>query len=125
MKKKKSIKYRRTSEVRLTNEARLLTLLREEEKMSIREVAQMIGKSESYLRHIEKGRLDIPCEIRLREILSIYQVTLRQYKARLKGFHIQKDPRDELYKITRYADNENIKVILKMAKAVLNIKEEG
>ena len=112
MKKKKSIKYRRTSEVRLTNEARLLTQLREEKKLSIRAVASIIGKSESYLRHIEKGRLDIPSEKQLREILETYEVSLRQFKTRLKGFKIKKGPREELYKIVRYADNESISTIL-------------
>lgn len=87
-------------------------------------MGRKLGRSECFVRHIEKGRLDIPCEARLREILKIYQVSLRQYKARLKGFYFQKDPREELYNIARYAEIESIRVILKMAKAVLDIKEE-
>ena len=56
----KTIKYRRTSEIKISNEARLLRKIRLDRGISICEASRSLGKSESYLRHVENGRLDVP-----------------------------------------------------------------
>lgn len=110
---KKSIKYRRTSEVRLTNEARILRMIREERRLSIRKVAKELGYSETYLRHIEKGRLDIPSESFTRRILALYSVTLRQFKKRASG-ELKIDKRDECMNIINHIDDQSLDIVWKI-----------
>lgn len=110
---KKSIKYRRTSEVRLTNEARILRMIREERGLSIRQVAKELGYSETYLRHIEKGRLDIPSEAFTRRTLSFYNVTLRQFKKRASGV-LEIDKRDECMSIINRINDHSLDIVWKI-----------
>lgn len=113
MKKKKSIKYRRTSEVRLTNEARILRAIREERGLSIRQVAKELGYSETYLRHIEKGRLDIPSELFTRKLLAVYDVTLRQFKKRTSG-NLEIDKRKECLDLVNRLDDHSLDIVWKI-----------
>lgn len=54
------MKNRRTSKVIQSPEAKALRKIREDKGFSIRFVASKLNLSETYIRHIEKGRLDIP-----------------------------------------------------------------
>ena len=94
----KTIKYRRTSEIKISNEARLLRKIRLDRGISIREASRRLCKSESYLRHVENGRLDVPKKEELKKILSIYQVSFRQFKLRNKS-EVELDPYIELKKV--------------------------
>ena len=69
---KRKFRYRRTSEIKMTNEARVLRRLRLDSGTTIKEVAQAIGKSEAYVRHIEHGRLDVPEKKMIKKILLVY-----------------------------------------------------
>jgi transcriptional regulator with XRE-family HTH domain len=109
-KKKKSIKYRRTSEVKLTNEARILRMIREERSISIREVAKDLGYSETYIRHIEKGRLDVPEGDLLRKLLSHYDVTFRQFKKRTRG-NVMIDKKEECIALIYKLDKKNLDIV--------------
>jgi len=113
MKNKKSIKYRRTSEVKLTNEARLLRTIREGRSLSIRQVAKELGYSETYLRHIEKGRLDLPSEIFIRKILALYEVTFRQFKKRI-GANFEIDKRSECIDLIARIDEKSLDIVWKI-----------
>ena len=70
---------RRSEQVKLTKEARLLREIRKEQGLSIREVASRLGKSEAYLRHIENGRSDITSKESLLSILEVYGVSMRLF----------------------------------------------
>ena len=120
----KTIKYRRTSEIKITKEALLLREIRVKQGLSIREVGRRLGRSESYIRHIEKGRLDPPMGVALKEILEIYDVTLRQFNARLKKGEIERHPKSELISIINYLDEANLCTLLKIAKSLSNVKED-
>ena len=67
---KRKFRYRRTSEVKISKEALILREYRESEGLSIREVARRLNKSETYIRHIEKGRLDVPEDRRMSSFSS-------------------------------------------------------
>ena len=117
MKKKKSIRYRRTSEVRLTNEARILRSIREEREISIREVAKDLGYSESYIRHIEKGRLDVPDGELLRKLLTHYDVSYRQFRKRSQG-KVEVDKKEECISIINTLDRQSLSMVWNILSSI-------
>lgn len=92
----KSIKKRRSSVVIMTKEARLLRTIRVESGHSIRGLARALGRSETFLRHIEKGRADFPSGTVLKSILKVYGVSVRQFNLRLKTQNSIRGPKEEL-----------------------------
>lgn len=118
----KSIKYRRTSEIIQTNEARLMRQIRISSNLSIREVGRRLNCSETYLRHIETGRLDFPKEDKLREILFIYGISLRQFKKRAKK-EIKASAKTQIMDILTTISEEELKVVLKVIKGLKGVKE--
>ena len=69
---KRKLRYRRSSEVITSKESQLLREIRSRIGFSIREVARRLEKSESYIRHIETGRMNVPGDNELERILKIY-----------------------------------------------------
>lgn len=120
MKKKKSIKYRRTSEIKLTNEARLLRELRVSKGISIREVGRRLGCSETYIRHIEKGRLDLPDKSNLIKVLTVYEVSYRQFLSRLKKY-VGTSSREELEELVKAIPDEKIEVINQVIRGIIKL----
>jgi len=109
----KTIKYRRTSEIKMTNEARLLKELRLQSGLSIREVGRRLNRSECFVRHIEKGRLDVPEKKILRSILALYGVTYMQFKKRgetFKSSYIREEVMDKV----KLMNEEKLKIVLEV-----------
>jgi transcriptional regulator with XRE-family HTH domain len=121
----KTIKYRRTSEIKLTKEALLLRELRLGAGLSLRETGRRLDCSESFVRHIEKGRLDFPNEDNLRKILFIYNVSLRQFKKKIKSEHIKEDPKNEINRILNYLDENRLEMVLKILKGITGAVDEN
>jgi transcriptional regulator with XRE-family HTH domain len=116
----KSLKKRRSAEVRQSDECHLLRQLRLESGFSIREVGRRLGKSETYLRHIEKGRSNLPGEDKIKEILLCYSVSFRQFRKRIDSGQINRDPKEELLELVNYLDIETARTVLKLTKSLLN-----
>jgi transcriptional regulator with XRE-family HTH domain len=114
-----SLKYRRSSEIKLSREASLLREIRELNGVSIREAAKNIGCSESLLRHIEKGRANVPKDDRLQSILMCYGLTVRQFKTKLKGYKVNQEPIDELSQIIKGVDTKTQKNMVRVCKAIV------
>lgn len=117
---KRKFKYRRTSEVKITREAILLREYRTRLGLSISEVSKMLNKSESYLRHIEKGRLDLPNETQLSEILRLYDVTLRSFKHKLRLSHDPINIRKEIETHLDLLGDDDLKLVIKFLKSLLS-----
>lgn len=115
----KTIKYRRTSEIKISNEARLLRKIRLDRKISIREASRRLGKSESYLRHVENGRLDVPKKDELKKILVIYQVSLRQFNLRNKS-EVEIDPYIELKQLIQEIPVDKVPIVLSVVRSLIS-----
>lgn len=113
----KTIKYRRTSEIKLTNEARLLKELRVQSGLSLREVGRKLERSECFVRHIEKGRLDVPKKNVLRVILSLYGVTYMQFSKRAQNYN-SLSSRDEIIERIRALENSKLNLLKSFLDAV-------
>ena len=114
----KTIKYRRTSEIKISNEARLLRKIRLDRGISIREASRRLGKSESYLRHVENGRLDVPKKDELKKILSVYQVSFRQFNLRNKS-EVELDPYIELKQLIQEIPVDKVPIVLSVVRSLI------
>ena len=69
--KAKKRKYRRSDDKVITKEAGVLKYLRETRKLSLRKVGGIIGKSDTWVSHVEHGRIDLdPKKILI--LLNVY-----------------------------------------------------
>lgn len=74
----------RTQKKHVTKEAALLKRLREFRKLSMPQVAQMIGKSVSWISHVENGRMDVTSD-HIHMLLPVYGQTQKSFDAYLSG----------------------------------------
>jgi transcriptional regulator with XRE-family HTH domain len=63
----------------MTNEARVLRLLRERAKLSMREVGDLMGYSSSFVSQVENGRANPPKGEPLKKFLKVYGVEQRGF----------------------------------------------
>ncbi|MGB0454065.1 MAG: helix-turn-helix domain-containing protein [Bacteriovoracaceae bacterium] len=112
---KTKLRHRRTEEIKLTKEARVLKELRLLSGFSIRESARRLAKSEAYLRHIEKGRLDVPSGEDLQSILDVYGVSKRLFNSKCKQT-TDESVEDQLIKLVKSLGLEKQKVLLSVGR---------
>lgn len=114
-------KKRRSSRLIMTNEARVLKELRLSHGLSMRKAGELIGVSDSYIAHIETGRMDPPKGTKLDLLLSINggikQKTFYEY---VRNYNRTVTPRDELKELIHRASKDQIQMILQFAHAVLS-----
>lgn len=67
----KKRKYRRSDDKVITKEAGVLKYLRETRKLSLRKVGLILGKSGTWVSHVEHGRIDIDPK-KILSLLNIY-----------------------------------------------------
>ncbi|MBF0313625.1 MAG: helix-turn-helix domain-containing protein [Oligoflexia bacterium] len=114
-------KYRRTQTIHITPESIYLRRIRLKAGLSIRKVAKILSCSEALIRHIEKGRLDIPKGDFFARLLSVYGIpSEKSFYDRLSRMKIEITPREELENIVRSIDDEKIKILLSVAKGLAN-----
>ncbi len=115
----RKFRYRRTSEIKMTNEARVLRRLRLDSSTKIKEVAKEVGKSEAYIRHIEHGRLDVPGKDMVKKILSVYGATYRIYSGKCK-VECSEDSYMELKNMIHKIPENIVQLILTLVRSGLS-----
>jgi HTH-type transcriptional regulator, competence development regulator len=112
---------RRSSRSIMTHEARVLKELRLSHGFSMRKAAELIGLSDSYIAHIETGRMDPPTGIKLDRMLKIYgnlkQKTFYEY---VRNFKKKISHREELQEIIDRMKEDKITIVLNIVRG-LNI----
>ncbi len=114
---KRKFRYRRTAEVKITNEARVLRQIRVDVGFSIRETARRLDKSETYIRHIENGRIDIPNKENLKKILDVYEVSWRQFSSKAKH-KVELDSRIQLKHIINDLSVEEARMVVNFIHSI-------
>ena len=66
------MKKQRSARVVMTDEARVMRDLRIRESLSMKAAGKLIGVSDSYISHIENGRVEIPTSHSLLRFLKAY-----------------------------------------------------
>ena len=112
-------KKRRSSRIIMTNEARVLKELRLSHGLSMRKAGELISLSDSYIAHVETGRMDPPTGIKLDQLLRIYggikQKTFYEY---VRNFKKKIGPREELQEILDRMNEDKVAIVLKIVRGL-------
>lgn len=116
-------KYRtkkRSDRIVMTPAARLLKQLRHERGLSMIKAAEVIGVSDSYIAHVETGRMDVPKGEKLNRLLHAYSVRQTAYFERLRTFVEKPDPRIELGELVKRMRDKEVETVLAVARGLLS-----
>ena len=117
---------KRSSRIIMTNEARVLKDLRVEAKLSMRKAGALIGKSDSYIAHLETGRMDIPTEESLERLLNIYGgMKVKSFYERVRKYKQSLTPKDELRELLERGTDEQLRTLLTVAKGIIGRTTEA
>lgn len=111
---------KRSDRIMMTNEARVLKLLRSEAMLSMRQVAQLVGLSDTYIAHLETGRLDVPVDDKLKRLLKIYGTHLATYRERVRTYKQQVTPEHELMELVQRMREKELATILAVARSLVS-----
>lgn len=115
------MKEKRSSRIIMTTEARVLKEMRIAKGLSMRKAGNLINKSDSYIAHVEGGRMDVPNGEKLTELLNIYgAITLKSFKERVRLYRQKKTPRDELVELIDRMDTSKVDTILRLATSLVS-----
>jgi transcriptional regulator with XRE-family HTH domain len=111
---------KRSGRIILTNEARVLRELRLGTGLSMRKAGELFGLSDSYIAHLETGRMDVPTGERLQRLLDVYGgMKAKSFYERVRNYSHKQTPREELSELVRRANDEQTKTLLSIAKGIL------
>jgi len=116
-------KYRtkkRSDRIVITPAARLLKRLRHERGLSMIKAAELIGVSDSYIAHVETGRMDVPKGEKLKRLIHAYGVRSTAYFERLNTFVERPDPKVELGELLKRMRDKEVETVLAVARGLLS-----
>ena len=116
------MKKKRHYNVILTPEAVALRAIRQRAGLSIREVCRRLGKSESYLRHIETGRNDLPSKEAMKKIFELYDISYKVFRHKVvevREAQLSMTPREELKGLIDRISEEKLEVVRSMLSALI------
>lgn len=112
-------KQRRSDRIILTNEARVLRDLRIASKLSMRKAGELVGRSDSYIAHIETGRMNPPTDEKLDRLLNIYGgLKQKSFYERVRNWKYKITIHDEFIEIVKKLDDEKLKILMNLAKTL-------
>ena len=85
---------KRTKNVIMSNEAKVLRRFREKAGLSMRQAGEVMGISSSLVSQVENGRENIPKGDRLQRFLDCYGVGLSTFKKHVKEYQEEQNDRD-------------------------------
>lgn len=114
------MKNKRSARIVVTCEAKVLRQLRLETKLSMRRAGRELGLSDSYISHLETGRLNVPRGERLNRILQTYGgLKEKSFRERVRLYADRQTPQEELFGLTRLANENQARTLLNVVKALL------
>ncbi len=112
---------KRSSRIIMTNEARVLKEMRYQKGLSLRKAGDLIGKSDTYIAHIEGGRMDVPIGHKLQVLLDLYgPIKIKSFYERARLFRAKITKKDELLEIIQKISDEKVEILLGLAKSLTN-----
>ncbi len=114
------VKTKRSDRIEMTNEARVLKLLRSESRLSMKQVSLLIGTSDSYIAHIETGRIDVPGENKLKQLLKTYGCQLGTYRERVRIYQQQVTPEEEIIELVKRMRQQELMTVLSVARSLVS-----
>lgn len=106
---------KRTSRRQTTEEGLALKELRLSRKLSMRKLGDLIGKSDSYISHLENGRLNFPEGEPLEKILSVFGgIKPKSFYERARACRGRLHQEEFILKWVRQADDQNLAAIYEL-----------
>ncbi len=110
---------KRTSRKIHNDAAKVLRGLRIQSGLSMRKAGNLLGYSDSYISHIENGRVDVPTAEKLDRFLLIYgDIKQKSFYERVRRYAENVDPRQELLDLVASISDEKIKVATQILKNI-------
>jgi transcriptional regulator with XRE-family HTH domain len=110
---------KRSSRIIMTNEARALKELRLYHGYSMKKAGELMGLSDSYIAHLETGRMDIPKGDKLDRILAVYGgIKAKSFYERARNYQDKITPRDELLEVIERLPDDKVPIVLNVAKSL-------
>lgn len=107
----KERKYRRSDDKVITKEAGVLKYLRETRKLSLRKVGLILGKSGTWVSHVEHGRIDLDPKKTL-SLLNIYGYKYDYFLDLISGNRtMPSNTYAECIEILKRLDKEKLKTV--------------
>ena len=86
----------------------------------MRRSGQLIGLSDSYICHLETGRLDFPKGERLERLLSVFDIKPKSFFERVRNYSQKITPRDELLELIQKANDSQVVALLGIVKNIVS-----
>ena len=110
----------RSARVIMTNEARALRELRIARGLTMRKAGLLVGVTDSYISHIENGRVDFPKGERLEKILAAYGgMKLKSFNEKARNWAEKITVKHELLELIDKMNDEKIRVLFALTKSLL------
>ncbi len=108
---------KRTSRRFITEEGLALKELRLSRGLSMRQLADKVGKSDSYISHIENGRLDFPKGATLDTLLSaLGDIKPKSFFERARRCRMRVQQEELIIKWLRQATDEDVQTIFDLVR---------
>ncbi len=112
---------KRSARIIMTNEARVLRDLRIQHGFTMRKAGELLGLSDSYISHIETGRIDVPKGEKLERVLSIYGgIRAKSFYERARNYSEKFTTKDELMDLINRASDTQINTVLAIVKSLIS-----
>lgn len=113
------LQSKRTSRKIHSDAARVLRDLRIQSGLSMRKAGDQLGYSDSYISHIENGRVDVPTGEKLDKFLLLYGgLKQKSFYERVRRYAETVDPRQELLALVASITDDKIKVATQILKSI-------
>ena len=119
---KRKMGLSRCQQIKMTNEARVLHKMRLEQGLSMRQAGSLITLSDSYISHIETGRIDVPSGRRLQQLLNVYGITREEFEGKVQSYKEAITPKEELLEIVNRLEVRLVKIMVEMAKTLISFR---
>ena len=118
------MKYRRSSDIIVANEARVLKQLRIAAGFSMRQAGALVSKSDTYICHIETGRMDVPKGERLEQLLGIYGgIKIKSFNERVRLYRHQLTGRQEVMDLVNRLPDYTLPSAICILKGLLSMRQ--
>lgn len=103
---------KRCHKVKMTREAMVLKVLRKNNNLSMNEAGYRIGKSDSYISHLENGRMDIPNEDQLSHLLKIYGISFSDFRNLVQTYEHKISAEERIETLIKKLDKKKINLLI-------------
>jgi transcriptional regulator with XRE-family HTH domain len=113
------MKKKRCQIVKISDEARVLKELRIKCGFSMREAGYQIGKSDSYISHLENGRMDIPSGEQLEKLLNLYNCSHKGFFEKVRLYKEETPKIEILSNLIKKLDENKVNILIDLTESFL------